>query len=236
MSTINSLGSSMSLMMQAMSMQRSGQQNMFSKVDTDGNGTVGQSELTTFAQSLSEKTGTEINTDDAISTYDADGDGGLSQEEMEAMMAAYMPSPSTMNSFGQNGGGDKMQIGSMPSPPDKGEMFSKVDTDGSGTIDETELTSFAKDLAEKTGGELNVEDSIATYDTNGDGALSQEEMDTMMTAQMPMPPTQATAAYEKTANSGTNDSEVISKLLLSLLNGSNDEEQLSSYVPLDVQA
>ena len=107
-------------------------------------------------------------------------------------------------------------------------MFGSIDADGSGTIDETELASFVDELAANTGIELNTEEALAGYDTDGDGALSQEEMDTMMAATMPPPPPQASqaiAAYSQ--NSGSNDSQTISKLLF--LFGTGDDQQSTSY-------
>ncbi|MCK9293572.1 MAG: EF-hand domain-containing protein [Desulfobulbaceae bacterium] len=237
MSTISSLGSSMGTMMNAMAMQRPDKQQMFGKVDTDGSGAVDQTELASFAEGLSEQTGIEINAEEALSAYDADGDGALSQQEMEAMMGAYMPPPPIMPAAGEESGDTAMNPGSMPPPPDKEEMFNSIDADGSGTIDESELASFVDQLAEDTGIELNAEDALSTYDTDGDGALSQEEMDTMMTASMPSPPppppSQVIAAYNQ--NSGGSDSETISQLL-SLLGDSGEEEQSSSYMPLNITA
>ena len=236
MSTISGLGSSMSMMMNAAAMQRPDKQQMFGKIDTDGGGTVDQSELTSFVEGLNQKTGMEINAEEALSTYDADGDGGLSQEEMEAMMSAYMPAPPIMPApAAQESDETGMNFAAMQ-PPDKEEMFGEVDTDGSGTVDETELASFVEQLAADTGMELNAEDALATYDADGDGALSQEEMDTMMAENMPKPPSmpaQAIAAYTK--NSGNSDNDMMATLL-AMLGNNGDEEQASSYMPLDVEA
>jgi Ca2+-binding EF-hand superfamily protein len=237
MSTISSLGSSMGMMMNALAMRKPDQQQMFGNVDTDASGTVDQTELTSFAEGLYEKTGIEINAEEALSAYDTDGDGGLSQEEMEAMMGAYMPPPPIMPAAGEEPGGTGMNRGSMPPPPDKEEMFANIDTDASGTIDETELASFVEQLVEDTGIEINAEDALTTYDTDGDGALSQDELDTMMAGSMPPPPppppSQVIAAYNQ--NTGETDSETISQLL-SLFGDSGDEDQGYSYTPLSIKA
>jgi Ca2+-binding EF-hand superfamily protein len=236
MSTISSLGNFMGMMRNALAMQRPDQQQMFNKVDTDASGTVDQTELTSFAEGFNEKTGIEINTEKALSTNDTDGDGGLSQEEMEAMMGAYMPSPPIMPATGRKSDGNGMNPASRP-PPDKQEMWDNIDTDASGTIDETELTSFVEQLAQDTGIEINAEDALAAYDANGDGTLSQEEMDSMMTANMPSSPShpssQVIAAYNR--NTGDSNSNMISQLL-SLFGDSGDENQSYSYLPFNIKA
>jgi len=223
MSTISSLGSSLMTMLNATSTQRPGKEQMFSKVDADGGGTIDKVELSDFAKELSAKTGIEIDAEEALSTYDADGDGGLSQEEMDTMMKAEMPPPPM---------GGMQAMGGME-PPDKEEMFSEIDTDGSGGIDETELTAFAEKLAEDTGFELNLDEVIAAYDEDGDSALSQEEMDTMMKAEMPAPPPmpeQALAAYGQ--NSGEDD---LLNTLLSMLGSNTESDEESIYNALNIK-
>jgi Ca2+-binding EF-hand superfamily protein len=212
-------------MLNATSTQRPGKEQMFSKVDADGGGTIDKVELSDFAKELSEKTGVEIDAEEALTTYDADGDGGLSQEEMDTMMKAEMPPPPA-----PMGGG--MQAMGM-APPSSEEMFGEIDTDGSGAIDETELTAFAEKLAEDTGFELNLDDAIASYDEDGDSALSQEEMDTMMKAEMPPPPPmpeQALAAYGQ--NSGEDD---LLNTLLSMLSSNTDSDEESVYSALNIK-
>lgn len=229
MSSIGSLGSSMSMTSTA-AMKRPDRQQMFNKVDTDGGGTIDKVELSAFAKGLKEKTGIEINTEEALTTYDADGDSALSQEEMDAMMAASMPvpPPPPMMQDGETQGmpEDGMRTMGMR-PPNKEEMFSKIDSDSSGTINADELTSFLEQLKEDTGIELNAEDALATYDTDGDGALSMEEMDNMMAANMPEPPptvsSKAITAYNQ--NSGEDD---LMATLLSMLGESTDDETYSA--------
>ncbi|MBI5558222.1 MAG: EF-hand domain-containing protein [Deltaproteobacteria bacterium] len=235
MSAIDGLGSSMN-MMYAMGMQRPNQQQMSSKVDTDGSGKVDQTELTAFADGLYEKTGIEINTEEALSSYDTDGDGGLSEEEMLAMMSSYMSPPPIMGSDGQSQATGRMS-GSL-SRPDKQEMFNTIDTDGSGTIDETELASFIEQLAEDTGITMDAENALSTYDADGDGSLSHEEMDTMMAANRPSaPPAKVIDAYSQ--NSDDDENDKISQLL-SLFSNSDDEEQnmlkMASYMPVNITA
>ncbi|MBV5305827.1 MAG: EF-hand domain-containing protein [Desulfobulbaceae bacterium] len=225
MSIISGMGSSLSTLLNTSATQRPTREQMFSKVDSDGGGTVDKVELSAFAKALQQETGIEMNAEEALTTYDADGDGGLSQEEMDTMMQASMPPPPPM-------GG--MQAMGM-APPDKEEMFSSIDTDGNGEVSESELTTFAEKLAEDTGFELNLDEAIATYDTDGDNALSEEEMDTMMQAEMPAPPPpvseEALAAYGQ--NTGEDD---LISTLLSMLSGSADSDEESAYTAVNIKS
>jgi len=227
MSIISSLGSSLTTLLNTTATQRPSREQMFSKVDSDGGGTVDKVELSAFAKALQEKTGVEINAEEALTTYDADGDGGLSQDEMDTMMQASMPSPLPM-------GG--MQAMGM-APPDKEEMFSSIDTDGNGEVSESELTAFAEKLAEDTGFELNLDEAMATYDTDGNSELSQEEMDTMMQAEMPAPPPPPPVSEEALAAYGQNSGEDdLLSSLLSMLSGSADSEEESAYTAVNIKS
>jgi Ca2+-binding EF-hand superfamily protein len=69
------------------------------------------------------------------------------------------------------------------------KMFAKVDTDGSGGVDQTELGSMLSDISEKTGVSLgDAKELFSQMDSNSDGSLSSDELDTGMQALMPPPP------------------------------------------------
>lgn len=234
MSTINGLGSSMNMMMQAMSMQRPDKEQMFGKVDTDGSGVVEESELAAFVADIEEKTEITVDTEQALADYDEDGDGGLSQEELEAMLGTYLPAPPMMGDE-TDGQGPSMP-GPMGGPPNPEELFASIDTDSSGTVNSEELTAFLEELAEKTGIELDSEEAISTYDSDGDGELSAEELKQMMEDSMPRPPAfppHVLDAYGK--NSEKSDNGESSAAQLRTLFG-DDEEESTVYSPIDVTA
>ncbi len=226
MSTVSSLGSSLTTLQNTTATQRPGREQMFKKMDSNGGGTVDKVELSAFAKTLQEKTGFQINADEALTTYDVDGDGGLSRKEMDTMTQASMPPP-------PSGGMGAMGM----TPPKKEEMFSSIDTDGNGGVNQSELITFAEKLAEDTGYELNLDEAMATYDTDGDNSLSQEEMDTMMQTEVPAPPSpppmseQALAAYGQ--NSGEDD---LLSTLLSMLSGSEESEEQSAYASVNIKS
>ncbi|HPJ95308.1 MAG TPA: EF-hand domain-containing protein [Deltaproteobacteria bacterium] len=100
---ISSYGSYMSYQqIQSMQQQR-GPAEMFDKVDTDESGGISQTELDTLAESISDKTGQTIDTEDAVSTYDIDGDGELSKEELQAFLDASGLEPPSMPGMGMMG-------------------------------------------------------------------------------------------------------------------------------------
>ena len=97
---ISSYGSYMSYQqIQAMQQQR-GPAEMFNKVDTDRSGGISQTELETLAESISGKTGQTIDTEDAVSTYDTDGDRELSDEELRAFLDDSGLEPPSMQGMG----------------------------------------------------------------------------------------------------------------------------------------
>ena len=77
---------------------------------------------------------------------------------------------------GMSGGMAAMQgIRSRPAPED---LFSKIDGDGDGRVNATELQTMADHLAEKMGDQApSVEELMAQLDTDSDGAMSFAEFE-----------------------------------------------------------
>jgi Ca2+-binding EF-hand superfamily protein len=68
------------------------------------------------------------------------------------------------------------------------KMFAKVDADGSGSVDKTELQGMLDHIAEKSGQSLGGADELMTkMDADGNGSLSQTELDAGMKSLMPAP-------------------------------------------------
>jgi len=68
-------------------------------------------------------------------------------------------------------------------------MFAKVDADGSGSVDKTELQGMLDKMAEKSDGNTlgSADDLMTKMDSDGDGSLSQDELDEGMKSLMPKP-------------------------------------------------
>lgn len=100
MSTISGLSSIMSSLAVQGMQSKTDPTEKFKELDTDSNGSLDKIELSSMAVELSKMTGTTINVDDSITTYDADNDGLLNQDEMGTMMRETLgPPPSSESNF-----------------------------------------------------------------------------------------------------------------------------------------
>lgn len=117
------------------------QEQLFSKVDTNGDKSIDQTELTSFLDYVSEKTGSSIDAASTLEALDRDGNGSISESELQENASALFDQlrAQMMGS----------QMGSAPPPPpgDPSELFSSIDTDSDGSISKTELESFMSDRA-----------------------------------------------------------------------------------------
>ena len=84
------------------------------------------------------------------------------------------------------------------------KMFSKVDTDGSGGVDKTELQSLIDDVAKKTGvtNTTSTDQLFSKMDTNSDGSLSADELGKGMKEILPQPSTMDFAQSRSANESG----------------------------------
>lgn len=71
----------------------------------------------------------------------------------------------------------------------KDKMFAKVDSDGSGTVNTTELQSMLDDIAKRSGttSTTSAADTLSKLDSNGDGSLDKDELDKGMKDLLPAP-------------------------------------------------
>ena len=228
---ISSISSNMFQMNSATMQQR--RDDMFSKIDSNGNGSLDKTEFSALAKKMSEMSGQSINADNAFSTYDTNGDGSLSKSELDSFMKANAPQP-PQDMSGMGGGLGQTSSNSMKQALDN--LFSNIDSDTSGGIDKKEFTAFASNLSEMSGQSINANSAFSTYDTNGDGSLSKTELDSFMKANAPQPPAQmqnAMSAYG--SNSSTSQVSSLSDLLKSISadsseNSSDSKNSLSGYL------
>lgn len=84
------------------------------------------------------------------------------------------------------------------------EMFNKVDSDGSGGVDATELQSMLDDIAKHTGNSstTTAADALTKMDSNGDGSLDSSEMEAGMKSLMPEPSSTMAFAQARNAEGG----------------------------------
>lgn len=70
-------------------------EQMFKRVDTDGNGSVSKDELKTMLENRpkrADSTSQTLDTDEVFTKFDADGDGALSETELHEGMKSMRPS------------------------------------------------------------------------------------------------------------------------------------------------
>ena len=93
------------------------------------------------------------------------------------------------------------------------KMFAKVDTDSSGGVDQTELSSMLNDVASKTGASLGDSQELFTkMDSNADGSLSSDELDKGMKGLMPPPSTMDFAQSRGMGGSNGSQDDLFSKV------------------------
>lgn len=66
--------------------------SMMGMADTNSDSSIDEDELTSLLSDVSEKTGTELDTEEVFSSLDTDEDGVISEEELEGLKA-YLPEP-----------------------------------------------------------------------------------------------------------------------------------------------
>jgi Ca2+-binding EF-hand superfamily protein len=140
-------------------------QQMFSKIDTNGDGKHDKDEL---AQMVANGPQGGPSVDDILSKFDTDGDGTISESEFEAAS----PPEQQMQAAGfppMMGG-----MGGMSSADFLEQMFSNVDTNGDGVHDEDELAAM---VANGPQGGPSVDEILEKFDTDGDGAISKAEFE-----------------------------------------------------------
>lgn len=150
--------------------QRSAMQTrMFAKVDTDSSGSVNADELQTMLDDVSQHTGVSFQktAQELLTAMDGNSDGALSSDELAQGMQSIMPPPPSTMDFAQarNGATDGSD-----------DLFSKVDTDGDGSVSKSEMSDFVAKMG-KNSDTSSSDDKFAKLDTDGDGSLSQSEFE-----------------------------------------------------------
>lgn len=106
------------------------------------------------------------------------------------------------------------------------KMFAKVDSDSSGGVDQTELSTMLSDISAKTGTTLDAEKLFSTMDSNSDGSISSDELSTGMQSVMPSPP--STMAFAQNRSGSTEEDDLFSKVD-SNADGSVDETEMTAF-------
>jgi len=141
---------------------------LFKRVDQNGDGGVDQAEFSEWAAKMAERDGaTAVDATAAMTEMDQDGDGLLSQTELDSGMPALM-----------------QQMGGTPPPPPPPEngtdgaasLFATLSQSTTEAADKTGLSALLETLASSESTESDVTSLFSAADVDGDGLLSQDEL------------------------------------------------------------
>ena len=138
------------------------QDDMFNKIDSNGDGGIDKAEFSDLAKKLSEVTGKSLKADDAFSKYDKNGDGTLSKDELGTFMKDNAPAPPKgMGGKGgpPSGGANKSGAPAGGAQSGSSKSYDKKDTNKDGIV--SALEELAYDL--KNPGEKMVEQATKSY-------------------------------------------------------------------------
>lgn len=145
-------------------------QNMFSKIDKNGDGSLDKSELETFAQ----RTGKSV--DDILKDMDADQDGVVTETEFSDAADRFekkMETADFIMSMASIVGSGRSENSIIPlDDVSSDDIFDAIDSNSDGSIDKSELAASL----EASGSNANVDDVLDTLDTDKDGTVSQSEL------------------------------------------------------------
>jgi Ca2+-binding EF-hand superfamily protein len=193
--------------------------DLFSKIDSDGDGKISRAESDAFKQKMSDQMkgtmlqiqengvsasdGTQSGEDDMFTKLDTNGDGSLDKAEFEAGRKAH-------------------GHGKPPSPE---EMLSKLDTDGDGAISKAEFEAAPKPPGH--GGPPDLAEMLTKLDTDGDGKITKAEFEAGA-------PASASSTTSSTSSSSSTDkTSDATSTLLNLLKKIEDDSDASKKTSRD---
>lgn len=155
-------------------------QQLFSKVDVNGDKSIDKTELTSLLDFVSEKSGADpVDADALLKTLDSDGSGSISESELQDNASALFDQLRSQLMSSEAG------RGAPPPPGDAGDMFAGIDGDEDGAISKTELESFLSERTSATGEGPSADELIARDDVDGDGSISLEEFTAAISQEPP---------------------------------------------------
>ena len=189
MSSISGISNSSSIIAMLQSMQSKATEK-FKELDTDSNGGLDTIELSSMAKELSRMTGTTLNVDDAMKTYDANGDGQLSQEETDTMMQQVLGPPldaggnsQAMKAYKANSGEDD-QLSVLLKMLEKAQGASATSSASTTSSSDSDQVSALLDMLQQTADSAttansrpNPEAMFKKLDSDNNGSLNKTELD-----------------------------------------------------------
>lgn len=195
-------------------------EKVFSKFDTNGDGTIDKDELAT-AQANAEDGSRDA---ELLAGLTTDDNGGITLEDFKTQAQAMFEKKK----------GQRAEGGAPPPPPDSSEMFSNLDVNGDGTVDESELGEM---VAMGPDGGPSASQLLKEMDTDGSGGVSEDEfkahlekMKSQMMAQGgPMGSGESSGTGSTSSSSETTSAEQLAQLLANAIKSysQNDNNGMS---------
>jgi Ca2+-binding EF-hand superfamily protein len=200
--------------------------DLFGKVDSDGDGAVSQTELQALLEAMSGGTASQtgVSSDDAFAALDTDGDGSLTQAEFDAgrpsgdgAQAGGMPPGGAGGPRGAGGAGGTSET----------TTYDPLDTNEDGVVSLTERLAGATSTTEQDA----VTALFSAIDTDGDKTISASESKTFID-QLTSQFASAAAASSSLTSSSLTSSTSTSSSTDSQSSASKDSSQRGDLVRL----
>lgn len=137
---------------------------MFETTDTDDSGGISQEELEDWIGAMSNGAATGVDITDAVSTYDADGDGELNGDELKTFLTdSGAVSPAFAGDHAPSSAGPASGGGSGGS----NTALSEYDLNEDGVLSASELQAYMDDMEEKNP-QLRMHEAISSYEANSE--------------------------------------------------------------------
>lgn len=249
---------------------------LFSSIDSDGSGGLSSSELQSFVDTMSKDTRgallsvqegatSETSSTDATSTtsasgmfsdIDADGDGSISEEELSGYMEANRPPPPPPPREGaREGSSAEAASASGSSASNASDLLASIDTDGDGSVSQSEVSSFleanapppppppeasgssstssttSSSSSEGTSGTASSSGSSSAFsaiDTNQDGQISKAELDAYLTQSGSASGSSSSGSTGTFPSSSGSGADALAGVLAQLLQQSYQRMQVST--------
>ena len=150
-------------------------QNLFSAMDTNGDGSVSQSELESY---IEKEGGTQSEGDSLYTQLNQSGSSsGITEQEL-ASEAPPAPPPGAPPGGGMGGPPGQSDASSSTSPSDLGsEIVQALDTSGTGSVSKSEFENY---VTANGGSTAEADTDFSALDTGNSGSLTASDFDTAL--------------------------------------------------------
>ena len=164
------------------------EKELANSADSNGDGTIDSEEAQSLVGFINNATGSSLEVEDFMSTYNTDGEAGLTSDEAVAALEANRPEgppppPPSGGMGGMGGTGASMES----------DLVSSADSNGDGTISADEAQGLVDFINTATGSSLSVDDFMKAADSDGENGVSVEEAVAGVESHRPEAPTSSQA-------------------------------------------